>query len=60
MVIRNAQKSLYLHVITIINVLYCILMYATISIKNKVRAKIFVSEYNTTNLLIFFNDEVEN
>lgn len=37
-------------------------MYATISIKNKVRAKIFVSEYNrpTTNLLIFFNDEVEN
>lgn len=35
-------------------------MYATISIKNKVRAKISVSEYNTTNLLIFFNDEVEN
>lgn len=35
-------------------------MYATISIKNKVRAKSFVSEYNTTNLSIFFNDEVEN
>lgn len=35
-------------------------MYATISIKNKVRAKIFVSQYNTTNLLIFLNDGVEN